>query len=98
MDETEVLNVIKEIYEKYKIILDPHSAIGFGALKKVELEGNNVVLATAHPCKFPDAIVRSINVKPSLPNELKHVLDEKENYDIISNNLDKIKKYIKGKI
>ena len=98
MDETEILNVIKEIYEKYKIILDPHSAIGFGALKKVELEGNNVVLATAHPCKFPDAIVRSINVKPSLPNELKHVLDEKENYDIISNNLDKIKKYIKGKI
>ena len=98
MNETEVLNVIKEIYEKYEIILDPHSAIGFGALKKVELEGSNVVLATAHPCKFPEAIARSVNVKPSLPKELKYILEEKENYDIISSDLRKIKEYIKSKI
>ena len=98
MDETEILNVIKEIYEKYKIILDPHSAIGLGALKKINMNGNNVVLATAHPCKFPDAIDRSINIKPSLPNELIYVMSEKENYDIISNNPSKIKKYIKEKI
>ena len=96
--EAEVLNIIKDVYEKHKIILDPHSAIGFGALSKVELEGNNVALATAHSCKFPDAIAKSINVKSNLPNELKYVLDEKENYDIISNNLKKVKKYIKDKI
>ena len=98
IDEVEVLNIIKEVYVKYKIILDPHSAIGFGALKKVELEGTNIVLATAHPCKFPDTIARSINVKPNLPNELKYILGEKENYDIISNDQEKIKKFIKGKI
>ena len=98
MKETEVLSIIKRIYEKYKIILDPHSAIGFGALNKVKLEGNNIVLATAHPCKFPDTINRSINIKPNLPEELKYIMGEKENYDIISNNLDKIKKYIKDKI
>jgi len=98
MNENEVLNVIKEIYEKYEIILDPHSAIGFGALKKINIDGNNIVLATAHPCKFPDAINRSINIKPSLPKELMHVMNEKENYDIIANNLNKIKQYIKEKI
>jgi threonine synthase len=98
MNEDEVLDVIREVYEKYSVILDPHSAIGFGALKKVNLNGNNVVLATAHPCKFPDAIDRSINIKPSLPNELMYVMSEKENYDIISNNLSKIKQYIKEKI
>ena len=98
MDESEILNVIKEVYEKYKIILDPHSAIGFGVLNKVKLEGNCIVLATAHPCKFPDAINSSINIKPSLPEQLKHILYEKENYDVISNNLAEIKKYITGKI
>ena len=98
LNETEILNVIKETYEKYKIILDPHSAIGLGVLKKVNLNGNNVVLATAHPCKFPDAIDRSINIKPSLPNELIYIMNEKENYDVISNNLSKIKQYIKEKI
>ena len=98
MSEKEVLNVIKDVYEKYNIILDPHSAVGFGALKKTKIEGNNVVLATAHPCKFPDAINKSINIKPDLPDELKYVMDEKEDYDIISNNIDKIKQHIKSKI
>jgi threonine synthase len=98
MSEDEVLDVIREVYKKHNIILDPHSAIGFGALKKINIDGNNIVLATAHPSKFPDAINRSINIKPSLPKELMYVMNEKENYDIIGNNLNKIKQYIKEKI
>ena len=98
MNEDEVIDTIKEVYEKHNIMLDPHSAIGFGALKKINIDGNNVVLATAHPSKFPDAIDKSISIKPSLPKELMYVMNEKENYDIISNNLNKIKQYIKEKI
>ena len=98
INEKEVLDIIKEVYAKYDIILDPHSAIGFGALNKVSIDGNNIVLVTAHPCKFPDAIDKSIGIKPDLPDELKYVMDEKENYDIISNNLSKTQKYIKEKI
>ena len=67
-------------------------------LIKLILSGNNIVLATAHPCKFPDAIKKAINVKTELPNELSFILDEKENYDIIENNLDKIKQHIKERI
>jgi threonine synthase len=98
INENEVLRIIKEVHTKYDIVLDPHSAIGFGALKKVNIDGNNVILATAHPCKFPEAINKSIGVKPSLPEELKHIMHEKENYDIIENNLSKTKQYIKEKI
>ena len=98
MSEKEILDTIKEVQVKYDIILDPHSAIGFGSLNKVNLEGNNIVLATAHPCKFPEAIDKSIGIKPDLPDELKYVMGEKENYDIISNNLSKTQQYIKEKI
>jgi threonine synthase len=98
INENEVLDIIKEVYAMHKIVLDPHSAIGFGALKKFNIKGNNIVLATAHPCKFPKAIDKSIGIKPNLPDELKYVMDEKENYDIISNNLEKIKQHIKEKI
>jgi threonine synthase len=98
INENEVLKTIKEVHTKYDIVLDPHSAVGFGALKKVNIDGNNVILATAHPCKFPEAIDKSIGIKPSLPEELKYVMDEKENYDIITNNLSKTKQYIKEKI
>ena len=98
MNEKEVLDTIKKVHIKYNIILDPHSAIGFGSLNKINIDGNNIVLATAHPCKFPEAINKSIGIKPDLPDELKYVLDEEENYDIISNNLSKTQKYIKEKI
>ena len=98
MSEKEVLDTIKEVHIKHRIILDPHSAIGFGALNKINIDGNNIVLATAHPCKFPEAIDMSIGIKPDLPEELKYVMDEKENYDIISNNLSKAQQYIKEKI
>ena len=98
INENEVLDIIKEVHAMHNIVLDPHSAIGFGALKKVNIEGNNIVLATAHPCKFPEAIDKSIGIRPDLPDELKYVMDEKENYDIISNNLSKTQQYIKEKI
>jgi len=98
INENEVLEIIKEVHTKHNIVLDPHSAIGFGALKKVNIDGNNIVLATAHPCKFPEAIDKAIGVKPDLPDKLKYVMDEKENYDVIANNLSKTKQYIKEKI
>ena len=98
MSEDETLKTIRTVYEKFNIILDPHTAIGYGAFDKVNLKGNNIVLATAHPCKFPDAIKRSININVKLPDEFSFIMDEKENYDIIENNLQKIKQHIKERI
>ena len=98
VSEEEVLKTIKDVYGEFKTILDPHTAIGYNAFDKVNLKGNNVVLATAHPCKFPDAIKKSINQNASLPKELMFILDEKENYDIVENDLDTIKKHIKERI
>ncbi|WP_435096205.1 threonine synthase [Candidatus Pelagibacter bacterium nBUS_27] len=98
MSEEEVLKTIEEVYEKYNIVLDPHTAIGYGAFDKINLNGNNIVLATAHPSKFPDAIKKAINLKAELPKELMFVLDEKENYDIIENNVEYVKQHIKERI
>ena len=98
MSEEEVLETIKKVYEKFDIVLDPHSAIGYGAFDKVNISGNNIVLATAHPCKFPDAIKNAINLKAELPKELMYIMSEKENYDIIDNNIDKVKQHIKERI
>ena len=98
MNENEVLNIIKKVYAEFDMILDPHTAIGYGAFDKVKVEGNNIVLATAHPCKFPDAVEKAINIKSELPNELSFILEEKEKYDIVENNLDKIKNHIKERI
>jgi len=43
-------------------------------------------------------IDNSIGIRPDLPEKLKYIMDEKENYDIISNNINTIKEHIKDKI
>jgi len=58
------------------------------------LEKNCIVLSTAHPCKFPNAIEEAISKTENLPDSLKYVNDRKEKFEIISNDFEKVKKYV----
>ena len=98
VSEEELLFCIKKVYENYKIIIDPHTAVGLRALEKINLNGKNAVLSTAHPCKFPEAIQKAINVNSELPSELNYILNEKENFVVIQNNIEKVKEYILSKL
>jgi threonine synthase len=98
IDENETINEIKSNFEKYNIILDPHTAIGVGAVNKLNLKDEFIILSTAHPCKFPDATNQAINKIENLPNELNYILNEKENFEIIDNSSEKVKTYIKKKL
>ena len=98
ISEQELLSCIKKVYENYKIIIDPHTAVGLGALKKINLAGKSVVLSTAHPCKFPEAIKKAINIKSELPNNLNYILSKKENFIVMNNDIEEVKKYILNKL
>ena len=93
LKEIEILNIIKDFYEKNNIVIDPHTAIGVGAVKKLNLK-EVVVLATAHPCKFPIAIERAISKTEKLPDDLIYVNNKEEKFDVIPNDLEKIKNYV----
>ena len=93
LNEIEILNTIKDFYKKYKIIIDPHTAIGVGAIKKLKLN-DVVVLATAHPSKFPKATEKAIAKTENLPNSLDYIYDKEEKFKVISNDLDKVKSYV----
>ena len=96
-NEEETLSIIRKNYKENNKILDPHTAVGVGAAKKLSLN-NCVVLSTAHPCKFPDAINNAINKYEKLPEELKHLLDKDENFEVLKNNTEEVKKFIKKRI
>ena len=98
ISEKETEKYIYDFYDKYKYILDPHTAVAYGVLNKVSCEGTNIVLCTAHPSKFPKAISKVLGIQPKLPDNLCNIMNEKENYDIVDNNLFKIKNYILSKI
>ena len=98
ISEQELLSCIKKVYENYKIIIDPHTAVGLGALEKINLAGKSVVLSTAHPCKFPEAIKKAINIKSELPDNLNYILSKKENFIVMNNDIEEVKKYILNKL
>ena len=76
----------------------PHTAIGYGVAKKLKQDNNCVILSTAHPSKFPEAIKNALGKNEELPQELKNVLKEEEKFEIIENSLDQVKNYILKKI
>jgi len=98
LNQKETLEVIKTNYEKHGVILDPHTAVGLGTVNKLGFDKDCVILSTAHPCKFPEAINQAIQKNENLPEELNYILGEKENFDIIENNLETIKNYINQKL
>ena len=80
------------------MLIDPHTAVAIGAAKKISLEGNTVILATAHPSKFSEVVMKETSIKPELPENLKNILVEKERYEKLSKNLKKIQNYILKRI
>ena len=96
-NEEETLSIIKKNYEENNIIFDPHTAVGVGVAKKLSFN-DCVALSTAHPSKFPEATNIAINKHEKLPEELQYVLNKDENFEVLKNNIEEVKKFIKNKV
>ncbi|MDB2696668.1 threonine synthase [Alphaproteobacteria bacterium] len=100
----ETLNIIKKVYKNYNYILDPHSAVGYGAAQKAlndKIITNDiplVSLACAHPAKFPDIISKAINIRPELPTHLKFIMSSEENFQIIDPSVLDVQHFIKSNV
>jgi len=98
LSDEETKLTIKKVYDKHGVLIDPHTAVGVGVINKISIKGKTIVLATAHPSKFFQSVMKETNVKPELPAGLKKILTEKEKYEVLPPNIEKIKNYISQKI
>ena len=98
ISDSETLSIIKEVYNKEKFIIDPHTATAFGAINKIGEFKNTVALGTAHPFKFLETVKKATGENVEAPHQLEKLMDKDEKFDIIENNNEKIKKYILNKI
>ena len=96
-NDDETLALIKEVYDKTSYILDPHTAVGMKGAKEVAKEesGAVVLLATAHPAKFPDAVEKAIGIRPKLPEHLSDLFERKEIMQEQPNDLGKVMDYVR---
>ncbi len=97
INQTETINTIKEVYDKTGYIVDPHTAVGICAVKKLKsnLADTPVIcLATAHPAKFPDAVKKAIGKDPERPKALKDLDKKEQRLKILPADISKVKDYI----
>ena len=100
--EADTADTIKMVYETTDYLLDPHTAVGVHVARKFAAEAEDadvpkapmVVLATAHPAKFPAAVQDASGQYPALPTWLSDLLDREERLSVVDNTLDAVETFI----
>ena len=100
LDDTETLDVIRSTYELTGMLIDPHTAVGVGAARRVQpsIGGPIVTMATAHPAKFPDAVERATGIRPQLPEHLSDLMVRPEYITELSNHLEVVQQFIEQRV
>jgi len=66
---------IKSVYERYRVILEQHGAVGWAGLEAYQKKTGDtrlsICLETAHPAKFPEEIKSLLGIDPELPESMK---------------------------
>lgn len=79
--DKETKEAMREIYNNYNYVADPHGAIGYLGAKaylKNNPETHCVFLETAHPTKFLDVVEETIQQKQTLPPQIEAVIDKEK--------------------
>jgi len=77
-DDDLTVSAIKNVFDSYGYLMDPHTAVGFAVYDKYVAETNDtthsVIMSTAHPFKFPEPVAKALNVDNS--KDPYSILDE----------------------
>jgi len=79
--DTQTINALKELYNEYNYVADPHGAVGYLGAKeylKERPDSHVVFLETAHPTKFLDVVEETIQENVELPEQILKVMDKKK--------------------
>lgn len=94
-DGTAVSSTIQTVLAENGYLLDPHTAVGVSVARRSKGSSSPmVVLATAHPAKFPDAVEAACGISPELPHRSKNLMAGEERFTLLPNDLDAVESYI----
>lgn len=94
--EGETVATMKLFHREAGLTVDPHTAVGLTATRKVSATDDVVSLATAHPAKFPEAVEMATGTKPELPERMRWILTAPERYATLPNAIEPLKALIAG--
>jgi threonine synthase len=89
LDDSGTLRIIAEALRDTGELLDPHTAIGYAVARQKRGDPSlpMVVLGTAHPAKFPDAVEKAVGKRPELPERMSDLYKRPERCTVLGNDL-----------
>jgi threonine synthase len=91
----ETAGTIRDMLERDGYLADPHTATAIRvARENVDGSAPMVVLATAHPAKFPAAVREASGIVPALPAFLSDLMERKENFTVLPSDPKMLEDYI----
>ncbi|HEY6533008.1 MAG TPA: threonine synthase [Acidimicrobiales bacterium] len=98
VDDAGTSATMAELHQRTGRLIDPHTAVGLAAAHEVRADPTvpMVVLSTAHPAKFPDAVEAATGVHPALPQHLADLFDRPERYEVVANDVGAVRKLIEA--
>jgi threonine synthase len=102
-DDAETAATISAVHKNTGRIIDPHTAVGVAAAGKLGRQASPptspiVILSTAHPAKFPDAVTQAIGSPPPEPARLAALKDLPERLEILGPEPALIKRFISSRL
>ena len=100
LDDEQMTRVIADVFDTTEYLLDPHTAIGVEAARKVRRDTSVpvVCLATAHPAKFAEAIQKAGLQDPALPHHMADLFEREERFQVLDNDMPKVHAFMQENI
>jgi threonine synthase len=96
LDDAGTLAAIADCAKHFGQTIDPHTAVGYAVARQHRRDTKvpMVVLATAHPAKFPDAVQKATGERPALPARLSDLMERTERVEGLANDAAALKQLI----
>lgn len=97
--DEQTLAVMRECYRDKGLLIDPHTAVGLRAASEAIKEGPEtpmIIVSTAHPAKFPEAVEKATGIRPPMPERLASILKKAEHYTRLPDDLNKVRDFVRG--
>jgi threonine synthase len=98
-DEQEVAATMRATYREADYCIDPHTAVALAVAEKEVRDPKvpMIVLSTAHPAKFPDAVAAATGVTPKLPDWLGDLNKREERITVLPPDQAAVEKFVSSK-
>ncbi|MFM9975232.1 MAG: threonine synthase [Beijerinckiaceae bacterium] len=96
--ESHVAAAIRRVKTDSGYVLEPHTACGIVASDGLTADASipRVILSTAHPAKFPDAMQDITGERPGLPLRLATLLSDPERSTPLPNDLSAVERFVEN--